>query len=88
MRSQVVSRICPLILKSKTQKRFPLPVDTEGNDIEHEPQIEYIAQSNQWDIEFLLALARRVGYVIFIKEEEKEGEYGQTKTTLFWALRW
>jgi phage protein D len=60
--------------KEQNAKRFPLPVDTEGNDIEHEPEIPYIAQSNQYDIEFLLALARRVGYVIFIKEEAKEGD--------------
>jgi Bacteriophage probable baseplate hub protein len=59
--------------KEQNQKRFPLPVDTDGNDLNSETQIEYIAQSNQWDIEFLLALARRAGYVIFIKEEEKQG---------------
>lgn len=59
--------------KEQNGKRFPLPVDTEGNDKTHEPEIEYIAQSNDWDIAFLLTLARRVGYVIFVKEEEKIG---------------
>ena len=63
----------PLDSKEPNKKRFPLPVDIEGNDVNNEPQIEYIAQSNQWDIEFLLALARRVGYVIFVREEEKKG---------------
>jgi phage protein D len=59
--------------KEQNGMRFPLDVDTEGNDTAHEPTIEYIAQSNEWDIAFLLTLARRVGYVIFVKEEEKVG---------------
>jgi phage protein D len=59
--------------KQKDSKPFPLPVDTI-DDVKNEKEIEYIAQSNQFDIEFLLALARRVGYVIFVKEEEKKGD--------------
>ncbi len=64
----------PTDTKQKDSKPFPLPVDIDGNDVNNEPEITYIAQSNQWDIEFLLALARRVGYVIFVKEEEKKGD--------------
>jgi len=60
--------------KDPNKKRFPLPVDTEGNDLKNEPEFRYIAQTNQYDIEFLLALARRVNYVIFVKEEEKDGD--------------
>jgi len=55
-----------------SKKRFPLPVEIDDNAIQKEEKIKYLAQSNQYDIDFLLALARRVGYVIFIKEEERE----------------
>lgn len=71
--------------KDPNGKRFPLPVDTKGNDLNSETQIEYIAQSNQWDIEFLLALARRVGYVIFVKEEEKKGNKVVNERRLFFG---
>jgi uncharacterized protein len=71
--SEIAKSFPDLPSESKESKRFPLPVDTDGNDVKHERNITYIAQSNQWDIEFLLALAREVGYVIFIKEEEKVG---------------
>ena len=37
-----------------------------------EKPITYVAQNNQYDIDFLLALARRAGYVIFVKEEERK----------------
>jgi uncharacterized protein len=59
--------------EQKDKNRFPLPVEISEKDRDGEDKIEYIAQSNQSDIEFLLALARRVGYVIFVKEEEKKG---------------
>ena len=59
--------------KRRDRKRFPLPVNIENNDVNGEDDIDYIAQSNQFDIEFLLALARRVGYVVFIEEEQKKG---------------
>lgn len=69
--------------KDVKAKRFPLPVDIEGNDINGEPDITYIAQSNQSDIEFLLALARSVGYVIFVKEEEKVGNNTKERRLYF-----
>jgi uncharacterized protein len=75
----------PLDPKEPNKKRFPLPVDIEGSDVNNETPIEYIAQSNQWDIEFLLALARRVGYVIFVKEEEKKGNTVVKERRLFFG---
>jgi Bacteriophage probable baseplate hub protein len=55
----------------RKQKRFPLPVEIDPNSIEKEKKITYLAQNNQYDIDFLLALARRIGYVVFVKEEER-----------------
>ena len=54
----------------RKKKRFPLPVEIDPNSIETEEKITYLAQNNQYDIDFLLALARRIGYVVFIKEKE------------------
>jgi phage protein D len=39
-----------------------------------EVEIPYVAQTNQYDIDFLLERARRAGYVVFIKEAEKKGD--------------
>lgn len=56
----------------RKQKRFPLPVEIDPGSLEKEEKITYLAQNNQYDIDFLLALARRAGYVIFVKEEERK----------------
>jgi phage protein D len=51
-----------------------LPVLINKTALGKEEQIPYVAQNNQYDIEFLLERARRAGYVVFIKEAEKEGD--------------
>jgi uncharacterized protein len=58
--------------KGKGNKRFPLPVEIDDNALSKEEELEYVAQNNQYDIQFLLERARRIGYVVFIKEEELE----------------
>jgi uncharacterized protein len=58
--------------KDKKDKRFPLRVEIDQNALSKEQPITYVAQDNQYDIDFLLSRARRIGYVIFIKEEERE----------------
>jgi phage protein D len=58
--------------ENKKKKRFPLPVEIDENALGKEEELEYVAQNNQYDIEFLLGRARRIGYVVFIKEEEKK----------------
>ena len=47
-------------------------MEIDHNALEKEQPIAYVAQNNQYDIDFLLARARRIGYVVFIKEEEQE----------------
>lgn len=56
------------------KKRFPLPVEIDANVLGSEDKIPYVAESNQYDIDFLLSRARRIGYVVFIKEEVKKGD--------------
>lgn len=58
----------------KGKKRFPLRIDiidgTEGR--EKDRKIDFIAQASQFDIDFLLNLARQHGYEIFIEYDEKD----------------
>jgi len=74
--SQSWSRKTPSQIAKSFEKlpkeRFPLPVEIDSNAMKDEREIEYIAQTSQCDINFLLVLAGRVGYVIFVKEEERE----------------
>lgn len=52
----------------KGQKRFPMPIEIDTNALDQEKEIDYIAQNNQYDVDFLLNLARRFGYDLFIKQ--------------------
>ncbi|HWX65695.1 MAG TPA: hypothetical protein VNZ27_04620 [Rhodanobacter sp.] len=49
-------------------KRFPMPLVIDSNAQGREEAIPYVAQSNQYDIDFLLARALRLGYVVYIRE--------------------
>lgn len=51
-----------------------LPVLIDETTLSQEDKIPYVAQSNQFDIDFLLERARRAGYVVFIKEAVKKGD--------------
>ncbi len=51
------------------KKRFPLPIRTDAQAKRREPRLDYIAQDNQYDIDFLLLEARKVGYVIYVDLE-------------------
>jgi phage protein D len=50
-------------------KRFPLPIRTDSAAKRIEPRIDYIVQENQYDIDFLLLEARRIGYVVYVDTE-------------------
>lgn len=53
--------------QGKKLKILTQPLDTE------EP-LPYVAQNNQYDIDFLFERARRAGYVVFLQEQEKKGQ--------------
>ena len=61
-------------LRDGQEKRFPIPIDVEPGGPEVDKEIEYIAQDNQYDIDFLLNLARTYGYEIFILQKQ-DGEH-------------
>lgn len=57
-------------LRDRGSPRFPLPIETDSNAKSKETPIAYVAQHNQYDIDFLFARARERGYVVFIQEKD------------------
>lgn len=75
------------------QRRFPANLEiipgTEGN----EPQIEFIAQTSQYDIDFLLNLARQYGYDISVSGDRANptvrfGFAGDARLPVNYQLDW
>jgi phage protein D len=56
-------------LTHRGRRRFPYDIRTGENFEDEETEIEYLAQDNQYDIDFLLALARRRGYTLYVVED-------------------
>jgi phage protein D len=55
-------------LKEKDGKRFPLPIRVDPHALAAEPYKHHVFQQNQYDIVFLMGLARDRGYVVFVEE--------------------
>ena len=70
--SQIATEIAGLKDKETKKNRFPLPVETNPEAAGAEPRLTYVAQKNQYDIDFLLARARERDYVIVIQEADPE----------------
>ncbi len=66
--SQIVQNIATLNDRETRQNRFPLPIVIDSNVQADEPEIEYVAQRNQYDIDFILKRARERGYVVFVRD--------------------
>jgi uncharacterized protein len=58
-------------LRDGGEKRFPLSIRIDQEAAANEEALPYVVQDNQYDIDFLLTRARRLGYVVYI--EQKEG---------------
>jgi phage protein D len=54
------------------KKRLPLPMVIDQKARQQEARIDFIAQDNEYDIDFLLNLARRIGYELVL-DEAKNG---------------
>jgi phage protein D len=68
--SEIAENIATLTDKTTGQKRFPIPIVTDDNAKGQEPTIDYIAQDNQYDIDFLFQRARVRGYVVVVQQSD------------------
>ncbi len=73
-------------LTDKGKKRIPWPLEIDRNAMKREVAIDYIAQDNQHDVDFLLNLARRVGYELIVVEPSQKAPrhlyFGPSKTAV------
>lgn len=56
------------------RKRFPVPIVISQEALETEYQIPYIVEAQQYDIDFLLLRAKRLGYVVALREGDKNAQ--------------
>jgi phage protein D len=70
--SEIAQNIATLTDKDlgKDKKRFPMPIVINKNALGKEDPLPYVAQKNQYDIDFLLTRALRLGYVVYIREAD------------------
>lgn len=71
-RAQVkISRIARDIGQRRNEGgcRFPLPIRTSERALRREPVLDSVSQDNQFDIDFLLIEARKLGYVVYVDQE-------------------
>lgn len=68
--SEIAKNIATLVDKElgNKHKRFPLPIVINEKAMGQEERLPYVAQKNQYDIDFLLTRALRLGYVVFVRE--------------------
>ncbi len=69
--SGIAERIDQLRDPQSGNKRFPVPIVTDSHAKNNEPMLVYIAQQNQYDIDFLFGRARERGYVLFLQEADR-----------------
>lgn len=55
-------------LPTPDKRRIPLPVVIDSNAMHGEEPLPVVHEDNQYDIDFLLTRARRLGYVVYIRE--------------------
>jgi phage protein D len=63
------------------RERFPVPVVVSDEALAKETQLPYIAQTQQYDIDFLLLRAKRLGYVVTLREGDKNASDKKQQTT-------
>lgn len=81
--SEIARDIATLIDKDlgKNHQRFPLPIVINDRALGLEEPLPYVAQKNQYDIDFLLTRARRLGYVVYICEGDPHAKLAVERTS-------
>lgn len=59
-------------LPTSDKRRIPLPVVIDTNALQGEEALPVVHEDNQYDIDFLLTRARRLGYVVYIREGDPQ----------------
>ncbi len=69
---EIAKDIATLVDKDlgKNHKRFPMPIVVDEHALANEEVLPYVAQKNQYDIDFLLSRALRLGYVVYLREAD------------------
>ncbi len=57
--------------RSVEGERFPLPIRISNDALRDEPLLDYVAQDNVYDIDFLMLEARKIGYVVYVDLERQ-----------------
>lgn len=60
------------IIKSM-ERDFPIPIKNDSAALREESPLAFVSQTNQYDIDFIFSWARRLGYVVYIREAEAPG---------------
>src|SRR5205823_11053078 len=72
-------------LKDNNKKRFPLPIITDPNAKAKEPQLPYVAQKSEYDIDFFFSRARQRGYVVYVREGNPKGQGAEREPHLYFG---
>jgi phage protein D len=73
-------------LDPKHPNRFPMKVVVSQDAMNGEESIPYVAQSSQYDIDFLLVRAKRLGYVVTVQEgDRKDPDKNKRDTYLYFG---
>ena len=68
--SQIASQFT--LSNPSTKTNLKVVPDSKNDSLEQGQEIPYLLQDSQYDLDFLLALARRHGYVLLLQEEERD----------------
>lgn len=81
--------------KGSDSRRIPLPIVIDKNAIKTEPRLQYLAQKNEYDIDFLWRRARLRGYVVEVREPDENNKQrhlyfgpSQTNAPVPYRLTW
>ena len=83
--SEIAENIATLTDPQLKHKRFPLPIVVDPKSKKGEKPIPYVAQKNEYDIDFLLSRARQRGYVVFVLEGDPEKKGIESKRRLYFG---
>jgi phage protein D len=89
-----IARNIATLRDDKGQPRFPIKIDTDKSAEKGEPELDFVAQVNQTDVDFLLNLGRQQGYELWVRTDDNRQEHlmfgpgRQARTPVNYQLDW